>query len=183
MSGKVWKPVTCQNCGCKFAYQLKRQAEGQTTDILWLNGKDKSQDIARKRSEANLERNLQQSFDVIDCPDCGHYQDNMMEQIRRDRLGEAALMCFAILVLIWAMYAIFAPKNESLTIANALPFFVLAIVGASYYVWKAPRKASGKTYPRKFDDKYPVLRKNEIEELAAYVYHKEGRLIDVPRWD
>ncbi|HEV8378880.1 MAG TPA: hypothetical protein VGP99_08515, partial [Tepidisphaeraceae bacterium] len=83
-TGKIAKPVQCVRCGGEYVYIMERKVTGGGFSFLFVDN-----DGAAKRAEAaarqNLERKLNDDCDLVACPDCGHYQPQMIRKIRGRR--------------------------------------------------------------------------------------------------
>jgi hypothetical protein len=167
--------VKCEHCGCEFAYKLTRSAEGTGSDVLWLNEQG-----AVRKAQSNAQNSLQQKMseiDAIHCPDCGKYQKSMVSMlISNKRRTGSGIGCSLLLVLV-LIEEIIAYNGGYDYIYLPIILFTLVVVPI---VWKAikydPATSIGE-YPRYYSDNYPVLRRSEIEQLAAQI--KETTVDDI----
>jgi hypothetical protein len=83
MSGAVLKFVRCEHCGTEYVYQLERTATGEGTSFLFSDNKGASARAA-SRAEDALRRKLERGVDLVPCPACGWYQQNMLPRARRE---------------------------------------------------------------------------------------------------
>src|SRR5687768_14080881 len=84
-SGSVLKFVKCEQCNHDFAYWMRRKLESSSFSVLGLDNRG-AVNRATEEAEYCLRRSLRRSCDPVPCPECGHYQPDMVEQIRRNRL-------------------------------------------------------------------------------------------------
>jgi len=82
MSGAVFKLVACEHCGTEYFYQLKRVATGQGTSLLFLDNQGAAERAA-SCAEETLRLKLYCGVDLVPCPACGWYQQNMVAKARR----------------------------------------------------------------------------------------------------
>ena len=81
-SGSVLRLVCCESCHAEYAYQLKRTAEGDGTSYFFLNNRGAATRASRQ-AEASLRYKLEHGVDLVPCPECGWYQNNMRAKARR----------------------------------------------------------------------------------------------------
>ena len=80
-TASVWRPVTCSNCRCDFAYVLERTGDGAADSVLWIDTEG-AKASAREGALASLEDQIEGDFEAVSCPDCGHYQEYMLQIVR-----------------------------------------------------------------------------------------------------
>lgn len=98
ISGAVVRRVTCEKCGCAYAYEMVRQGRGGGTSLYMLNNAG-AEDRARTRASKRLRRELLHGVDPVGCPDCGWYQADMVREARRRTMQgivPTAIVCLAI---------------------------------------------------------------------------------------
>src|SRR5438309_799407 len=86
VSGSVWKPLTCEFCKLDFAYRITRKATGTGRSALFLDN-DGARARAGSYAYANLQRELEKSFEVVPCPKCGRYQAQMFSKLKWKKKG------------------------------------------------------------------------------------------------
>jgi hypothetical protein len=124
--GAVLKLVQCGRCRTEYVYQMHRVGYGSHSSMLFAP--DPMSGVrAWNNAAAALHRSLLQEVDPVPCPQCGHYQDDMVAAIRwrldgwiRDRL-QPGLLIFAIMA--FAAAAVLASQP----LINGLPrwFYLL----------------------------------------------------------
>lgn len=100
--GRAAKVVSCENCSTEYVYMLERVSTGSgySTGILPLPAPD---DDAKARAETNaregLKALLDEEFDPVPCPVCGHYQKHMFPKLQAPPDNrQSVLMLAAILI-------------------------------------------------------------------------------------
>jgi hypothetical protein len=78
--GRVLKLVPCENCSTEYVYVLEREGEGVGTSLYLLN-ESGAQDHAAVSAENTLREYLENDFDPVPCPVCGHYQQHMFPKL------------------------------------------------------------------------------------------------------
>ncbi|MEZ5944522.1 MAG: hypothetical protein R3C18_24300 [Planctomycetaceae bacterium] len=88
--------VECEACGHRYWYEAERSAESQGFSPLYLDGAG-----ARRRAREDVERKLKRAFqnavEVVPCPECGHYQAEMLPFVRKTYYWffvPVAVVCF-----------------------------------------------------------------------------------------
>jgi hypothetical protein len=95
----VWKLVECEHCKSLFGYQMKRQAEGESLSVLFLDNAG-AQERAVETARQNLIRQLERDFDPVPCPQCAKYQSYMRWRVRWSRWTESVLPVFLALPIV-----------------------------------------------------------------------------------
>ena len=78
--GRVLKLVPCENCSTEYVYFLEREGEGVGTSVYHLND-GAAEDHAASAAEDTLQEYLENDFDPVPCPVCGHYQLYMFPKL------------------------------------------------------------------------------------------------------
>jgi hypothetical protein len=98
ISGTVVRRVTCEKCACAYAYELVRAASGGATSIYLLDNSG-AEYRARTRANKKLRRALERGVEPVQCPDCGWFQADMVQEARRRLvrgLMPAAAVCLTL---------------------------------------------------------------------------------------
>lgn len=84
LHGRVLKLVPCENCSTEYVYMLEREGSGVGTTVYSLDepGAEKH---AQSAAEETLQEYLENDFDAIPCPECGHYQRYMFPKLLETR--------------------------------------------------------------------------------------------------
>jgi Zn ribbon nucleic-acid-binding protein len=106
LKGSVPKVVACENCSTEYVYVIERQASGVGDSVYMLNNAGAA-DHARSTAEDTLKTVLENDFDPVPCPVCGHYQRYMFPKMLGNRwTWIQALML--VVILIGCLAAVFA---------------------------------------------------------------------------
>lgn len=98
VSGTVVRRVRCEKCACAYAYELVRAASGAATSLYLLNNEGADY-RARTRAHKKLRRALERGVEPVQCPDCGWFQAEMVQEARRRTvrgLAPAAAVCLTL---------------------------------------------------------------------------------------
>ena len=88
--GHVENRVVCERCGCEFRYVAVRAATGSVQclfEIVTKRMESRAAARARKRLEVALK-----TPDMVACPECGWYQQDMVRYLRSRRLKAALVL-------------------------------------------------------------------------------------------
>jgi hypothetical protein len=94
-SGRNLKFVPCENCSTEYVYVIEREAVGAGTSIYQLNNEGAAGHAASAANET-LACVLENDFDPVPCPACGHYQRYMFPKL----LGHTGLGVRIVLLLV-----------------------------------------------------------------------------------
>src|SRR5258705_2251354 len=80
--GSAVRHERCAGCSTVYEYEIKREASGGGHSPFWSNniGAEVS---AERRARANLVRALQEAIEPVHCPNCGMFQPNLVQLLRR----------------------------------------------------------------------------------------------------
>jgi hypothetical protein len=79
--GQALKLVRCENCSTEYVYALEREGEGVGTADLLVGDDRAAQTRAKTDAREALHAYLQNDFDAVPCPACGHYQRHMLSKL------------------------------------------------------------------------------------------------------
>lgn len=133
--GRRLKVVPCENCSTEYVYLLEREGSGAGASLYMLNN-EAAAGQAKEGADESLASALENDFDPVPCPACGHYQRFMFAKLRQPRmwLGVARLVVILIgcLLAVSALYNSFSywqrPDGEGLG-RMALTWLALLLVG------------------------------------------------------
>lgn len=98
MHGSALKFVPCENCSTEYVYVLKREGTGGGTSFYMLNDEGASH-LAATTAKDSLQSALENDFDPVPCPVCGHYQRFMFPKLLKTKgLWGPALMLLVLLI-------------------------------------------------------------------------------------
>lgn len=78
--------VCCERCGEQYSYRLKRVAVGRFRSPYSLHAPETGRKRAHERASTRLRRLLDREVEVVPCPSCGCYQNDMVRVMSRARL-------------------------------------------------------------------------------------------------
>jgi hypothetical protein len=183
--GSVWKAAKCESCGCEYAYKLKNTARGQATNYLWLN-KERTIALAKKRSQQQLKKALESSDGVFSCPACGRYPKQMVNHMKGKRWKTITdVIVFVIIMEVFAGLIIYT-DNKALAqqlfpflVGGVLALVVILIPVGLLYI--PPKNDPRHTAGRAFSESYPVMRREQMEQIAAQA-RAQGKAVELPKW-
>src|SRR5262249_57077709 len=80
LHGQTLKLVPCENCSTEYVYVLEREGSGYGTSLYMLNDEG-ALGHAKSAAEDTLQSYLENDFDPVPCPTCGHYQRYMFPKM------------------------------------------------------------------------------------------------------
>jgi hypothetical protein len=83
-SGSVLKFVRCEQCNHEYAYWMHRKIQHSSFSVLGLDNRGAA-NRADREAQTRLQRSLSNYCDPVPCPECGHYQSEMIDRVRRTR--------------------------------------------------------------------------------------------------
>jgi hypothetical protein len=108
LNGRVLKLVPCESCSTEYVYVLEREGTGVGTSVYALNDEG-AEDHAASAAEESLQEYLENDFDPVPCPVCGHYQRYMFPKLYKPRspwlpVAQLAVMVLGSLDAVGALY-------------------------------------------------------------------------------
>jgi hypothetical protein len=85
LSASVVKEVTCVKCRTCYCYAMKRTEFGTGTSVYGIDTQG-AVDSAANRAAQKLQTALNDSFELVPCPNCGDYQPDMVTFLRNAQL-------------------------------------------------------------------------------------------------
>jgi hypothetical protein len=122
MHGRVLKLVPCENCATEYVYVLEREGSGVGTSVYLLNDEG-AQGHAASAAGDTLQSYLENGFDPVPCPACGHYQRYMFPKLLETKsLWGPAIMLVVLLLgcldavsaLYWSVAYLQHPNDHAL---------------------------------------------------------------------
>jgi hypothetical protein len=102
VGGQVYKRVPCENCPTEYVYMLEREGVGIGTSLYMLNDEE-ARSHADEAAKDTLSQALENDFDAVPCPVCGHYQRFMFPKLMEER--SAWELAARVLALVVGMFA------------------------------------------------------------------------------
>jgi len=135
LHGRVLKLVPCENCATEYVYVLEREGSGVGTSVYMLNDEG-AQGHATSAAEDTLQSYLENDYDPVPCPACGHYQRYMFPKLLETKsLWGPAIMVVVLLLacldavsaLYWSVAYLQRPNDQALG-RMALTWSTLALL-------------------------------------------------------
>lgn len=171
-SGRVLKLVPCEYCSTEYVYVLEREGEGAGTSLYWLN-EDGAQTQAASGAEDTLRQYLENDFDPVPCPVCGHYQRYMFPKlysgsplIQLARLVIVVLGCAgALAALYWTVICLQSPGDRARArmIANWSLLAVLGLLGVGL---GALERARARRFDPNSEDQQARIEKGRLRAVT-----------------
>ena len=98
MQGRNLKVVACENCATEYVYILEREASGVGTSVYMLNNEGAA-GHAQSAAGDTLKEVLDNDFDPVPCPACGHYQRYMFPKLRETKGMGVVVITIALLMI------------------------------------------------------------------------------------
>jgi hypothetical protein len=121
LRGRVLKSVACETCSTEYVYMLDRQGSGVGTSVYMLND-DGAKGHATSAAEDTLQSYLENDFDPVPCPACGHYQRYMFPKLLETKSlrGPAVMLLIlfigcvdAVSALYWSVVYVQRPNDHA----------------------------------------------------------------------
>jgi hypothetical protein len=98
MRGRVLKVVPCENCSTEYVYLMEREGSGVGTSMYMLNDQG-AEGHSKAAATDTLRSVLENDFDPVPCPVCGHYQRYMFPKLLETKgLWRLALKVAGIMI-------------------------------------------------------------------------------------
>jgi hypothetical protein len=95
--GRVVKIVSCESCSSEYVYLMERESSGVGTSLYLLNNEG-AEEHSQSAAAETLKSVLENDFDPVPCPVCGHYQQFMFPKLlETKRMSELAIK-FALIM-------------------------------------------------------------------------------------
>lgn len=98
MHGRVLKVVACENCLTEYVYIMERDASGVGTSVYMLNDEG-AEGHAQSAAEDTLKSVLENDFDPVPCPACGHYQRYMFPKLQETKGMWVLVVTLAVIMI------------------------------------------------------------------------------------
>jgi hypothetical protein len=129
----IVKAVFCEQCRTKYCYALSRSELGMGTSIYGLDN-DGAQGRAADTATQRLQESLFKGFELVPCPNCGAYQTEMVEFMRRAHLKWLVLVAIGLFAsALVALY--FGWRGNSISFLLTVVFFAAGIGLIVYRNW------------------------------------------------
>lgn len=159
LNGRVLKLVPCENCDTEYVYVLEREAIGVGVSMYTLNNEGAERNAMSSADEA-LQSYLENDFDAVPCPVCGHYQLAMFPKLFETKTawGPIAMMGVyavgildVVSVLYWGIKHILHPSDHTLARLTTAGV-VLGVVGFIGIVLSALNRSRARNFNPNLED-------------------------------
>lgn len=113
------KLVTCEYCGRAYDYKVSCEATGSAESPYYLNNEGASE-RAQTRAQARLNSKLESAVEAVPCPQCGHFQADMVTMLRQRRFGWVNVLGWIIVGLAALLSSIPNTSDRSLSFVDRL---------------------------------------------------------------
>ena len=116
IQGRDLKIVSCENCSTEYMYVMEREASGVGTSMYMVNNEGAA-GHAQSAAVDTLESVLENDFDPVPCPVCGHYQRYMFPKLL-ETTGMGVVFVRLAVILIGCFAAVIALKRTLEYLSN-----------------------------------------------------------------
>jgi hypothetical protein len=103
----VLKTVHCESCHAEYVYRLERTRTGSgTSDVLFFDAAGATE-RATQEAHKKLRHSLQDGVDLVPCPACGWYQQDMVCEGKERRYGWMVVLGLVLIVGLFPLAMIF----------------------------------------------------------------------------
>ncbi|HET6572745.1 MAG TPA: hypothetical protein VFG68_04015 [Fimbriiglobus sp.] len=179
LHGQVLKFVPCENCSTEYVYVLEREGSGVGTSVYMLNDEG-AQDHATSAADDTLRSYLENDFDPVPGPTCGHYQRYMFPKLQETRSpwGPAAtlvVLAFGCLAavggLYWSIAYLQQPNDHALErmVAAWSLVVVLGLVGVGL---SAIKRSQVRRFDPNSEDRQARIEKGRSRAVTRAEFEK-----------
>lgn len=177
--GRELKVVPCESCSTEYAYLLDRQGTGAGTSLYMLNDESAKANAVSGAEEA-LKAYLENDFDPVPCPVCGHYQRYMFSKLYESQFHGTEVVRFVLLALglfdavatlYWAVTYLLQPSEHALGRMVATGA-LLAVLSTGFVGLVALERAKARRFDPNLEDQQARIARGRSRavtraELAA----------------
>ncbi len=182
MRGRVLKLVPCENCSTEYVYVLERDGEGVGTSVYFLN-EDGARDHAASAAEDTLQQYLENDFDPVPCPVCGHYQRYMFPKlydggstwILITKLIAIVAVCLsAVCAAYWGIVYLQRPGDQTL-VRLAVTSALLAVFGLFAFGLGAVERSQAQRFDPNTEDQRARIEKGRSRAVPRAEFEAQQR--------
>jgi hypothetical protein len=182
--GRVLKVVPCENCQAEYVYILRREGTGKGIALYGLIGGDEAD--AKSGAEDALKAYLENDFDPVPCPACGHYQPFMFPKMYVTTSPWTILVRFTLLlgglldavgVLYWAIEYLTQPNDHALGRLALTTTLLLGfgLAGLGLVAWE--RATARRFDPNRLEDQEARIAKGRTRAVTRAEFEARERKI------
>lgn len=142
------KQAHCEHCNCLYAYQTSRKASrssdgalaaghvgGVVGVLIWALVRSLSKnDDSKLRAQAEIaaQKQIDRAIEVVPCPECGWYQQDMVKEARRRARRDRLMMTFISFgsLAAFALFIMAAINDDKYSRKPIVPHSALWIAGS-----------------------------------------------------
>jgi hypothetical protein len=180
VSGRIMKLVPCEHCGTEYVYGLEREAEGFGNSVYLLN-EDGAKAHAQASADETLRSYLENDFDPVPCPACGHYQRYMFPKLYDGgsawgQLARLALLGIACPTVVGAMYwgstyILHSSTRAMARLGGAL--IVLSVLGLVDVALRAAERSRARRFDPNTEDQQARIAKGRSRAVTRAEFEAE----------
>lgn len=182
LHGRTCKCVPCGHCGTEYVYVLEREGVGAGTSFYLLN-EDGAQEQAKAGAEEALRSYLENDFDPVPCPSCGHYQRYMFPKLYDGGSTWGQLARLVVLVVgcstaVGAVYwGITYVRQPDATVQGrfVLTLGLLAILGLIDCMLRAAERSRARRFDPNTEDQQARIAKGRSRAVTRAEFEAEQR--------
>ena len=170
--GRVLKLVPCENCSTEYVYALEREGEGAGTSLYLLN-EEGAEQHAEDAAEDTLRQYLENDFDPVPCPACGHYQRHMFAKLyepaawlQAARLAVLAAGCVAAIVALYCTLTYLQRPGDRALGRMAAAWVVLAVLGVLGLWLGAVERSRADRFDPNAEDRHARIERGRSRALT-----------------
>jgi hypothetical protein len=170
--GRVLKHVPCENCSTEYVYVLRREGTGKGIALYGLIGGDEAD--AKSGAEEALRCYLENDFDPVPCPVCGHYQRYMFPKLYETKSYSTVFVRFVVLLIglldavgtvHWTVTYLMEPSEYALR-RVAATWSLLAVLGLMGVWLVARERANARRFDPNLEDQDARLAKGRSRAVT-----------------
>ena len=184
--GRVVKLVACEDCHTEYVYVLEREGVGAGNSVYGMSVHGLNEDPGDHAVQAardTLQQYLENDFDPVPCPICGHYQKFMFPKLYRPaawiqiiRLVSLMLGCLTAVVatLSWAFVYLDRPGNHALG-RLGMTSALFAILGSIFFVLGVVERSRASRFNPDTEDQQVRIEKGRSRAVTRAEFEAQQK--------
>jgi hypothetical protein len=182
VQGRILKLVPCENCATEYVYVLEREAMGTGTSFYLLN-EDGAEQQAKSDAVEALQAYLQNDFDAVPCPVCGHYQRHMFPKlydggsmlVQTARLIVLMAACLAVVAAVYWSIAYFQRPGDRALMRLAVTLAALVVCGLIIAALSAAERSRARNFDANTGDQETRIRRGRSRAITRAEFEAQQR--------
>jgi hypothetical protein len=180
--GRVLKLVPCENCSTEYVYVLEREGEGVGTSVYLLN-EASAENHAATAAEDTLQQYLENDFDPVPCPVCGHYQRYMFPKLYDGgstwvliaKLIAIVVVCLsAVAAAYWGVAYLQRPGDHAL-VRLAVTLTLLAVFGLLAFGLGVVERSQAQRFDPNTEDQRARIERGRSRSVTRAEFEAQQR--------